>query len=89
MLETQRSRRVTNYNERLTTGNIEDLCFVIREISRSGNTLPASAEGQILRNARATLAIELSLALTIDTAQAEAIIDISAVADEAPVAVNA
>jgi CarD family transcriptional regulator len=58
VLETQWSRRVKNYNERLTTGNIEDLCFVIREISRSGNTLPASAEGQILRNARATLAIE-------------------------------
>ena len=68
------SKRIKDYRERLGTGDPEALCHVVREISRSGNKAPASTEGQLLRRAMTTLTTELSLALGVDLAQAEAII---------------
>ncbi|WP_202565387.1 CarD family transcriptional regulator [Agreia sp. COWG] len=78
------SRRIKDYQERLRSGNVEALCFVIREIKRHGNSAPSSAEGQMLRRAMSTLSIEFSLALQVDEDEAKAIIEetVSAVGGE-------
>ncbi|WP_155404326.1 CarD family transcriptional regulator [Rhodococcus erythropolis] len=72
------TRRISDFRERLNTGHIDELCYVIREISRTGSKAPASAEGKMLRTARTTLATELGLALKIDRRDAEKIIDSAA-----------
>lgn len=71
----QWSRRIKDFGERLGTGDIRQACYVIRELSRSGPKAPASAESQMLRQARSRLAVELSLALHVSEEEAVRIID--------------
>lgn len=69
------SRRVKDLQWRLTSGKLEDLCHVIREILRAPKPAPASAEGLLLKNAQRRLGDELCLALQIGLDDAEHIIE--------------
>lgn len=82
-VKTQWSRRMKDYQERMSTGRIDELCVVIREISHSGNKAPASAEGQMLRTARARLSTEIGLSLRITSDEAERVIDVALLGEEA------
>lgn len=50
--------------------------------SRSGKRSPASAEGQVLRRAMATLTLEISLAVQITVEEATEMIDRATSADD-------
>lgn len=71
----QWSRRIKDFNERLSSGDIKETCRVIREITLAGPKPPASAEGQMLRQARARVTVELSLALQVTEDEAARMID--------------
>jgi CarD family transcriptional regulator len=68
------ARRLKDYQGRVATGEVEQVCYVIREISRRNPKSPASAESGLLRTARATLQIEFALALQITSDEAGALI---------------
>ncbi|WP_411699620.1 CarD family transcriptional regulator [Conyzicola sp.] len=72
------ARRFKDYQARVLTGDIEQLCFVIREITRRNPKSSASAESQLLRSTRSTLAIEFGLALELSQEDAADIIDAAA-----------
>lgn len=72
------SRRIKDLQARLDTGDVEQLCFVIREITRRGVKSYASADGQMLRVAQRTLSTEFSLALGISREEALRLIDAAA-----------
>jgi len=72
------SRRLKSYQERVNSGDVDQLCFVIREITRRKPKSPASSESQLLRSARSTLVIEFSIALGVTAEQAGRLIDSAA-----------
>ena len=72
------SRRLKSYQERVNTGDVDQLCFVIREITRRKPKSPASSESQLLRSARSTLVIEFGIALGVTAEQAGRLIDSAA-----------
>ncbi|MFB2587010.1 CarD family transcriptional regulator [Herbiconiux liukaitaii] len=69
------SRRIKSYQERVNTGDVEQLCYVVREVTRRHPKSSASSESQLLRSARSTLVVEFGLALGISPAEAEVIVD--------------
>lgn len=76
------SRRLKNYQERLSRGQIKDTCWVARQIMRDRPKASASAEGQLLRNIMVTLSTEFSLALGVDVDEAEQLIRTAVFADQ-------
>ncbi|MGY5764763.1 CarD family transcriptional regulator [Brachybacterium sp. DNPG3] len=71
----QWSRQMKEYQHRLSTGRLEDVCLVIREIARSGPHAPGTTSGQMLRTARGRLAAEIALALHVSGEDADSLID--------------
>jgi CarD family transcriptional regulator len=71
----QWARRMKDHQERLSRGDLEQTCLVIREIAASGAKPGATAEGQLLRQALAVVAAEVAQALRITPEEAEAAIE--------------
>lgn len=69
------SRRMKDLNERAASGEVGQLAHVVREITHLGHKSPASAEGSLLRSARADLATEFAAVLKISREKAETMID--------------
>lgn len=78
----QWSQRVKALRERLATGRIDDVCVVVRDISRQEKA-PSTSEQGILRDATERLALEVSLGLGIDVDEATKQINEAAVGDPA------
>lgn len=68
------SRRIKEYQARAATGQLDELCYVIREITLAGPKPPASAEGIMLRDARRRVGEELAIALDVSPEEAEQVI---------------
>lgn len=85
-VSTKWAQRMKDFNNRIATGEIRELIFVVREITRSGPKTPASAEGSLLRSARTDLAGEFAIVLGVDREEAERLIDEAAGAEREPVA---
>ncbi|HEY0188967.1 MAG TPA: CarD family transcriptional regulator [Cellulomonas sp.] len=82
------ARRIKDLQERLSRGEPDQTCRVIRELTRSGVRPGATAEGQLLRTARSHVAGELAVALRIELPAAERVID-SALDGDAALAATA
>ncbi|MGY6655445.1 CarD family transcriptional regulator [Amycolatopsis sp. TRM77291] len=62
-LEAQWSRRIKDLSALLSTGRLQDLVVIVRELIRRGVSSNVTAEGQMLRSARTRLVAEIALAL--------------------------
>lgn len=75
-LEPTWSRRIKQYQFRLQSGDLDQRLAVMREIIRSRGEQPApGAERDILRDVRDGLVAEVSLAIDVTSAEAEALIN--------------
>ncbi|MGC7100657.1 CarD family transcriptional regulator [Amycolatopsis lurida] len=66
-LDRQWSRRMKDLSVLLSTGRLEDLVVIVRELVRRGVSSNVTAEGQMLRSARTRLVAEIALALDGET----------------------
>jgi CarD family transcriptional regulator len=74
-LEAQWSRRMKAMGERLASGRLEEIAVVVRELGRRAATTRSMSEREMQRTAKSHLAVEIALALGIDVAAAERVVD--------------